>query len=282
MRPVGFLQISATLLVSENEFNPLRLIDYHSAAVATLDTWRQKAYPANMLDLGNPRKHVRSKSGDEEEGPFSLRQRHSFQTVSGYSLQEVRRLLRRKILHTYDKKAFIPVPSIKTFWTAECKLEEFLGYSNSSDSPAHRILTASILVFTTLVLVEWDSEDRFRQVIQKGLLDDTDRIWTDDSLNSLTDATFSGLSKDEVTDFNLNRNLVSVPVLGISKESKPFPEHTTLPITAKTEIGKGAYGKVYKIKIAEGCLKFDDANGTVIYNRVCSTLQVKSTMKVPR
>ena len=232
--------------------------------------------------LEKPEKRVRSiSSHDEEEGAFIMRKRNSFQSVSDFSLREVRKLLRRKMLFTYDQKAFIPVPSIKTFWTTECALKQFLKIPNSSDPLAHRVLIASIQVLTAVVLIEWDSEDRFRQVVQKKFLVNTERIWTDDSFKSLTDADISDLSKDEVAGLNLNWNLVSVPVLGMSKESKPFPEHTTLPITAKTEIGKGAYGKVHKIKIAEGCLKLDNASGSVSYNRVCSTLQVKTTMKVP-
>ena len=207
-----------------------------------------------------------------------MRKRHSFKIVSDFSLQEVRKLLRRKKLPTYDHNEFIPVPLIKHFWVAERALEDFLSCSNSS---AHRILTASIQVFTALVLVEWDCEDRFRQVIRERFLDDTERIWTDDSFDSLTRADFSGLSADEETDLKFKWRQVSVPVLGMSKGSKPFPEHTTLPITAKTEIGKGAYGKVHKIKIAEGCLNLDNAGGGVSFNKVCSTLQVKTTKRVP-
>ena len=224
-----------------------------------------------MLD--KPQKRVRPRStgfADEEELARLRRM-----PLSQRPLQEARKLLRRHMVRTHEGVEFIPQPSIKRFWLYEWPLQEFfedLGLEVSSI--CHRITTTYHRIFTALVFVEWDSEHRFREVFQKAFPADAFPVWTDDWLISGGDFGKSNsldLTPDEANSLDSTRNLVSVLVLAMNQGNEPYPAHIQLPITTKTEIGKGAYGKVYRIKIAAGCLQMENGNGGQSPNDVCPT-----------
>lgn len=192
------------------------------------------------------------------------------------SLKSARLSISRQKTHNYNRVEFIPPHLIRKYWMAECPLQDFLKSLACSLSSVPRILEAYLRMFTALVLVAWDSDGRFREVFQRVFPDDTRviPIWTDDYLIFCTeiDTEFDPLhlSSDETESLMSNTYLVSMPVLDISKKSKPFPPNTSLPITSKMEIGKGVYGTVYKIQIAEACLKMEEIGRGVSSNEVCS------------
>ncbi|KAL8825208.1 MAG: hypothetical protein Q9170_007883 [Blastenia crenularia] len=222
-----------------------------------------------------PDKRARPKStasvDHEELKALHTRQKlnHFDQSTSNISLPEVRRRLGRKIVRTYDRKPFIPVPSIKAFWATELEVQDFLTNIECATHPVHAILTKSLRVFSAMVLVEWGSDQHFRDLFYRIYSDNTNPLWKDDSLMVASHPgwDFSGLDLDEANSLESAIDLVSVPVLELSKESKPFRQHTTLPITSKHEIGQGAYGKVYEIKLAEGCLMFENTGGSTSSNK---------------
>ena len=215
----------------------------------------------------------------------------SYRSNSNFSLQELRKLLRREQVCTYDKQTlFIPVHSINEFWLAEHKLQDLLDDLGCLESLEHVILTTSLRIFTALVLAEWESDGRFREVFRHAIPDNADPLWTDESLTdadtlwtdeSLTAASSPvlddlGLSMDEAISLRSAMHLVSVPILEMSRESKRFHEHTTLPITWRSEIGKGAYGKVYEIRIAKGHLMVENTSGSASPNKACLTFYAKA------
>ena len=215
---------------------------------------------------------------DEDEENVRIRKRlnPSYHSDNDVSLQEVRKLLRREKVRTYNRKEFVPVPSIKKFWTAKYKLQTFLEGLDCSVSKfsVHAILTTSLRMFTALVLIEWESNERFRETFQEMFPNEASPVWTDESLTGANPFRSDklGLSEDEADSSESAMDLVSVPVLDMTmtKKSKPFHEHATLPITSKTEIGKGAHGKVYRIEIAENCLIRESVSGgSAILNNVC-------------
>ena len=225
--------------------------------------------------LAKPQKRVRPHSArlyaDEEEFARTRRM-----PLSHQPLREARKLLRRHMVRTHEGVEFIPQPLIKRFWLSEWPLQEFFDDLGLEVSPIsyHRITTTSHRIFTALVLVEWDSEHRFRQVFQEAFPGDAPPVWTDDSLLSDDDLGRSKslvLLPDEATFLNSTRNRVSVLVLDMNKGNEPYPAHIPLPITTKTEIGKGSYGNVYRIKIAVGCLQVENVNGGQSPNEVCPT-----------
>ena len=230
-------------------------------------------------------KRIRSTSNlkpdDEEDSRVRLHQKFSDKTASDVSLRKVRKHLQRHKVLTHSRKDFIPLPAIKKFWTVECPIETFLEEIHClSPASAQNILKVSIRVFTALLLVDWDSDDRFRQILQEKFSGNVSQTWTDDSLigTDFSRLGLSGLSRDELNDFGSATEKVSVPVLG--KDSKHFHRNTTLPITVRDEIGKGAFGKVYAIKIAEGCLMVDNTSGTKSPNKVGLIIQGRTTKKV--
>ena len=184
--------------------------------------------------------------------------------------------MQRRIVRTHEGVEFIPQPSIKRYWLFEWPLREFFDdlRLEVSSVHCHKITTTYHRIFTALVLVEWDSEYRFRQVFKEAFPDDANPVWTDNWLISHGDlgrSNFLDLSADEASSLNRTRNLVSVLVLDTNKGNEPYPGHIPLPITTKTEIGKGSYGKVYRIQIAAGCLQVENVNGGHSPNEVCST-----------
>lgn len=226
-----------------------------------------------MLD--KPPKRVRPHSAhvdaDEEELARTRRMPRSDQP-----LRDARKLLRRHMVYTHEGVAFIPQPSIKRFWLSEKPLQEFFDDLRLEVSSAncHKITTTYHRIFTALVFVEWDSEYRFRQVFREAFPDEATPVWTDKWL--ISDGNFErsdslDLSADEAKSLNSTRNLVSVLVLEMNNGNEPYPGHIPLPITTKTEIGKGAYGKVYRIQIAAGCLQVENVSGEHSPNEVCST-----------
>lgn len=195
---------------------------------------------------------------------------------SNEPLREARKRLRRHMVCTHERVEFIPQPLIKRFWLSEWPLREFFENLKLEVSPnyCHRITTTYHRIFTALVFVEWDSDQRFRQVFYEAFPRNAMPVWTDNWLISDGDFGRSNsidLSSDEAKSLNSTKNLVSVLVLDMNKGNEPYPGHIPLPITTKTEIGKGAYGKVYRIKIAAGCLQVENVNGGQAPNEVCPT-----------
>ena len=226
-----------------------------------------------MLD--KPQKRVRTHSAHLDDGEEELaRTRRRIRLDQ--PLREARKSLRRRIVRTHEGVEFIPQPSIKRFWRSEWPLQEFFDQLRLEVSSVncHKITTTYHRILTALVFVEWDSEYRFRQVFREAFPDDATPVWTDDWLISDGDFGRSNsldLSADEANSLNSTRNLVSVLVLDMNKGNEPYPGHIPLPITTKTEIGKGSYGKVYRIQIAAGCLQVENVNGGHSPNQVCSS-----------
>ena len=226
-----------------------------------------------MLD--KPQKRVRPHSAHLDAGDEELARTRKM-LRSDQPLREARKSLRRHMVRTHEGVEFIPQPSIKRFWLSEWPLQDFFDQLRLevSSISCHKITTTYHRIFTALVFVEWDSESRFRQVFEEAFPDDATPVWTDTWLISDGDFGMSkslDLSADEAISLNSTRNLVSVPVLDMNKGNEPYPGHIPLPITTKTEIGKGSYGKVYRIQIAAGCLQVENVNGGYSPNEVCST-----------
>jgi hypothetical protein len=178
---------------------------------------------------------------------------------------------------TYAGLEFMPLPLIEKFWSGERTLQAFLVALDCKTSPRTRqaIEQDSLRVFTALVLVEWESSKRFRQVFQAAFPEEGPHLWTDENLISgpgLEGMKTLGLTDDELTELQSNADLVSVPILQLHHGSKRYAKRVRLPITSKDEVGKGAYGTVYKIQIAEGCLRVENSNGDTSPNKVCSTM----------
>ena len=198
---------------------------------------------------------------------------------SSMSLQEVRKHLRGAQTRTWDMKLFIPFPAIKGFWTVGDTLQDFLQGLDCSTSSIHAILTSSLRILTALVLVDWDTIERVREVIQGVFPKNQNPLFTDESLTDANSPIFQyKLFPNEQNFLDNTMDLVSVPVLVMSKHRKPFHEHTTLPITSKSEIGKGAFGKVYKIQIAEGCLMVKNFGDGASPNKVGLSLPITSNV----
>ena len=218
-----------------------------------------------------PLDHIDGAEAYQADYRRSKRLNLPYQPISDLSLQQLRRDLRQEKVRTYDRKDVIPLHSISRFWTSGYKLEKFLREFGCPKRLIDQILENSLRVFTALILVEWSSDERFRGAFDALFPDDKNVIWNDDSLNGAISAKSGYLefSDDEADLLESNLDLVSVPVL--NKDTKTVHEHSTLPITSKTEIGKGAYGKVYKIQIAKGCLMVENASGCASSNEVCNT-----------
>ena len=226
-----------------------------------------------MLD--NLPKRIRSEGVDLRLSKRLNISDHNISDQGDLSLKEVRKLLLREKVRTYDRRDIIPLHSLKEFWMSRCELNQFLESLYCSTSSAHAILKNSLRFFTALVLVNWDSNERFCRAFEAFFGDHENSVWTDESLTDIISpsSAYPSISMDEANCLDSTLNLVSVPVL--SKESKPFHTYTPLPITSKTEIGKGSYGKVYKIRIAKGCLMVENASGSTSPNEVCPTIQGK-------
>ena len=225
--------------------------------------------------LLKPQELVRPRSAEPESKTkkFARTRRMPW---SNEPLRDARKLLRRHMVRTHEGVEFIPQPLIKRFWLSEWPLHEFfvnLKLEVSSNS-CQRITTTYHRIFTALVFVEWESDQRFRQIFQEAFPGNATPVWTDNWLISDGDFGRSNsidLSSDEANSLNSTKNLVSVLVLDMNKGNEPYPGHIPLPIITKTEIGKGAYGKVYRIRIAAGCLQVENDSGGQAPNEVCPT-----------
>lgn len=228
--------------------------------------------PDKRLGSLSSQRHI----GEDEES--SRMRKSSNPPNSKISLKNARLALSKQKAFNYDGVEFITLPLIREYWMEECPLQDFLKSLACSLSSVDLILDWYLRIFTASVLVKWDSDGRFREVFQRVFPGDANPIWKNDFPIFNTEFRLSDLhlSLHEKNSLVSNKNLVSVPVLDISKESKPFPDSTRLPITSRKEIGKGAYGRVYEIQIAEACLKVEDSSGGVSLNKVCPTMRNNS------
>ncbi|KAL8860660.1 MAG: hypothetical protein Q9178_003013 [Gyalolechia marmorata] len=169
-------------------------------------------------------------------------------------------------VRTYDQREFIPLRSMEEFWVN--KLPGFLeGLGCPVDqNRAHRIETTCVRIFTALVLAEWDDDEHFRNKFGTVFRNDASPLWTNGSLDNVNFLTSddSGLSEDEAGSLRSAVDLVAVPVLEPNKGSIKLARDTTLPITHRDEIGSGAYGTVYKIRIAEGCFMVENTTSGIV------------------
>ncbi|KAL8903410.1 MAG: hypothetical protein Q9171_007411 [Xanthocarpia ochracea] len=229
-----------------------------------------------MPDKSKKRPRAQSSQSRYKKGGNSARTRKRTNPIDqndpGVSLQEARRNLQRMIIRTHDRRAFIPLGSIKEFW--DDRLQDFLeGLGCSVDqNRADRIQTSCVRIFTALVLAEWEDDEHFRRKFEKVFRDDASPVWTNGFLEYVNFLTSddSGLSEDEEGSLQSAVDLVAVPVLEPNKGSIKLPRGTTLPITHRDEIGRGTYGKVYEIKIAEGCFMVENTTSGILRpNEVC-------------
>lgn len=167
-------------------------------------------------------------------------------------------------IRNYCDKYFIPFPLIQEYWK-EHPLEEFLKdfFSRIPEDTLDSIRTTAMRILTAVVITERRdcAVENFRTTFRKLFLDKANPLWNDDMLlgeDGLPPLDLS-LPPEESKSLDYAISSVSVPVLEKSKGGRYSPK-ITLPITTRSPrpLGTGAYGHVYKVQIAAGCLLRED------------------------
>ena len=204
-------------------------------------------------DTGFGRKDRRIKEDEDSDG------------ARAEMLEDMRKQLEGLTVRNYDKKRFISFPSMREFWKNQrYPLDIFLAEMSCAipSDKLELIRKKSLRIVTALALTEWDSAKaglNFRATFQIIFVDKTNRQWNDEllllrgpeDLLRLASTYLSPYEKNSLEDALFK---VAVPVLEKSKERKPYSPSITLPITSSKSIGTGAYGEIYQVQIAPGCL----------------------------